>query len=143
MGGVVYQGRDMLEKEREIQQPLIVHALGDEITIKEEIGRKSNRLLIVHGLLLLFTSVGNAIFLKKMTNSFPNYAYFLNQFTSFLYLPILWGIVLYEHLYTNLITNDMWKFPTVKFSVIGFLDAFVGLFTLLGGIHTKLLFLLQ
>jgi drug/metabolite transporter (DMT)-like permease len=72
-----------------------------------------------------------------MTNKFPNYAYFLNQATSFAYIPVFWGIVVYTRIFTSFITPEMLAFPKYKFFVMGALDALAGLFMLFGGTKTS------
>lgn len=74
---------------------------------------------------------------KKMTNKMSNYPYFLSQLTSFVYLPIFFGIVLYEFKFTDYITPTMTAFPKRKFLFMGLFDALSGIFMLFGGIHTS------
>ena len=43
-----------------------------------------------------------------------SYPYFLSQMSTFVYLPIFFGIVLYEFKFTNFITPEMTAFPKRK-----------------------------
>jgi drug/metabolite transporter (DMT)-like permease len=99
--------------------------------------KASSTSLILYSAFLLFSAVGNSVFFKKMTNKFPNYPYFLNQMTSFAYIPVFWGIVAYTMMFTKAITPQMLKFPKYKFFIMGALDAMAGLFMLFGGVNTS------
>jgi drug/metabolite transporter (DMT)-like permease len=63
--------------------------------------------------------------------------YFLSQLTTFVYLPIFFGIVFYEYRYTNFITPQMSLFPKYKFAIMGLFDALSGICVLFGGVHTS------
>lgn len=98
---------------------------------------KGNKKVLFYAIGLLVSSVGNSIFFKKMTNHMTNYPYFLSQLTTIVYVPIFFGLVFYEKRFTNMITEDMMKFPKRKFFVMGTFDALSGIFMLFGGIHTS------
>lgn len=66
-----------------------------------------------------------------------SYPYFLSQMSTFVYLPIFFGIVAYEFKFTNFITPEMTAFPKRKFLFMGLFDALSGICMLFGGIHTS------
>lgn len=102
-----------------------------------ELMESKNFVIGIYSVLLLFSSVGNSIFNKKMTNAMPNYPYFLSQFTTLVYLPIFGAVVLYEFKFTDYITEEQTKFPKYKFFIMGMLDSIAGIFTLFGGVYTS------
>ncbi len=74
-----------------------------------------------------------------------NYPYFVNQLTTFLYLPINFGVIYFKFIFLQHITPDMgttffWgnlavKFPKWKFAVMAFFDSMHGLILVVGGVH--------
>ena len=61
-------------------------------------------------------------------------SYFLSQLTTAVYLPIFFGIVLWEFKFTNWITPTMTSFPKTKFLIMGMFDALSGIFMLFGSV---------
>ena len=57
--------------------------------------------------------------------------------STFVYLPIFFGIVAWEFKWTNYITPEMTAFPKRKFLFMGLFDALSGICMLFGGIHTS------
>jgi drug/metabolite transporter (DMT)-like permease len=57
--------------------------------------------------------------------------------STFVYLPIFFGIVAWEFKFTNYITPEMTAFPKRKFLFMGLFDALSGICMLFGGIHTS------
>ena len=90
--------------------------------------KTTSAMLAIYAGLLLVCSTGNSLFFKKMTNRFPNYPYFLSQFTTFVYIPVFWAVVAYEYFFTSFITPQMLKFSKFKFFVMGALDSLAGVF---------------
>lgn len=83
------------------------------------------------------SGVVNSIFLKKVMNALYNYPFFLNQVTNYGYIPIFGSVVLYEMMYTKLITKEQRDFPWWKFFTMGALDAINGYFVVIGGVGTS------
>eukprot|EP01126_Amoeba_proteus_P061758 TRINITY_DN831_c0_g1_i9.p1 TRINITY_DN831_c0_g1~~TRINITY_DN831_c0_g1_i9.p1 ORF type:complete len:462 (+),score=69.46 TRINITY_DN831_c0_g1_i9:272-1657(+) len=69
-----------------------------------------------------------------MQYSMSNYSYFISQFTTFLYLPVNFAIVLFKLLFTDHISAESLLFPQWKFCVMGLFDALQGLLIVVGGI---------
>jgi len=86
---------------------------------------------------LLISSTGNSVWFKKMSNKMYNYSYFLSQFSSFIYLPIFFGVVAYEIKFTNFITPEMREFPKRKYLFMGLFDALSSILMLFGSVHTS------
>uniref|UniRef100_A0A0G4F3Q0 EamA domain-containing protein n=1 Tax=Chromera velia CCMP2878 TaxID=1169474 RepID=A0A0G4F3Q0_9ALVE len=97
--------------------------------------RGDNLLLALYTLGLLFTSVGNSVFFKKMTNAMPNYSFFLNQLTSTVYIPIFFSLIWYAD-FSGKLSEEEKKFPKSRFLALGALDALAGICMLFGGVHT-------
>jgi len=57
--------------------------------------------------------------------------------STFVYLPIFFGIVAWEFKFTSYITPEMTAFPKRKFLFMGLFDALSGICMLFGGIHTS------
>jgi len=91
----------------------------------------------IYTVLYVVSGVINSIFLKKIMNSLVNYAFFLNQLTNYGYIPIFGSAVLYEVLFTKLITQEQRDFPWYKFLIMGGLDAVNGYFVVIGGVGTS------
>jgi len=84
-------------------------------------------------------SVINSICFKRMTSAMPNYAAFLNQASSIIYIPIFGCLCLYlYHIFgaDGLGGEGVIAFPMYKFIVMGILDAFGAVMMVLGGIYT-------
>lgn len=96
-----------------------------------------NLRVALYTVLYVVSGVVNSIFLKKIMNSLNNYAFFLNQVTNYGYIPIFGSAVLYEVMFTKLITKEQRDFPWWKFFVMGALDAINGYFVVIGGIGTS------
>lgn len=104
---------------------------------KEKLFKRDVVLLLTYVVLYVSSGVINSIFLKKVMNSFQNYPFFLNQLTNYGYIPIFGAVVLYELLFTKLISKEMRVFPWWKFMWMGALDAVCGYFVVIGGIDTS------
>lgn len=102
-----------------------------------ELFSTSKYAISIHCFLLLATALGNSIYFKKMLDHMPNHIYFVNQFTSVLYVPIFYIIVLYQQLFTESITTEMTQFPKMKFVWMGIFDGISGLFMMFGAVHTS------
>lgn len=94
-------------------------------------------LLMVYTVLYVVSGVINSLFLRKVMTSFQNYPFFLNQLTNYGYIPIFGAVVLYEILFTALITKEMRVFPWYRMLIMGALDAVCGYFVVIGGIETS------
>eukprot|EP00735_Rhodelphis_limneticus_P015197 TRINITY_DN937_c0_g1::TRINITY_DN937_c0_g1_i1::g.16154::m.16154 TRINITY_DN937_c0_g1::TRINITY_DN937_c0_g1_i1::g.16154 ORF type:complete len:425 (-),score=113.75,sp/Q9GSB0/CRTP1_DICDI/37.16/2e-73,CRT-like/PF08627.5/8.9e-14,CRT-like/PF08627.5/8.3e+03,DUF914/PF06027.7/5.3e-07,DUF914/PF06027.7/11,EamA/PF00892.15/2.9e+02,EamA/PF00892.15/2.7e-05,EamA/PF00892.15/4.2e+03,EamA/PF00892.15/4.3e+03,EmrE/PF13536.1/5.1e+03,EmrE/PF13536.1/3e-05,EmrE/PF13536.1/2.9e+03,EmrE/PF13536.1/4.1e+02,UAA/PF08449.6/31,UAA/P len=97
---------------------------------------KSQLLLLLYCILLLFFATGNSILFKKMTNHWPNYQYFLTQFSTFIYVPIFFLAIVHQKA-TGKITPEMTQFPKYKFFVMGALDAVSSILMVFGGNKTR------
>ncbi|EEA08371.1 uncharacterized protein CMU_021340 [Cryptosporidium muris RN66] len=97
---------------------------------------KKNFYLIFCMLGLLLSSVVNSVYFKKMTNAMPNHVWFLTQLISGLYVPFFGIIVLILYLKNN-ISDETLKIPLRKFWIMGFLDSFGSILTLLASVHTS------
>ncbi|KJE93331.1 hypothetical protein CAOG_04137 [Capsaspora owczarzaki ATCC 30864] len=86
-------------------------------------------------LLLTVVLIGttNRVTFKIMQYGNTNYMYFVSQFTSFIFIPIFFAVILFKRLFTNDITPDQLAFPKYKFAVMGGLDTLQGLFITVGG----------
>jgi len=93
--------------------------------------------VLLYTVLYVTSGVVNSIFLKKVMNSLNNYPFFLNQVTNYGYIPIFGAVVLYEILFTTLISPEQRAFPFYKFFIMGALDAVNGYFVVIGGIGTS------
>jgi drug/metabolite transporter (DMT)-like permease len=69
-----------------------------------------------------------------MTNSMTNYAWFLSQLSTIVYVPVFFGLVWYN---SHLITPEMKAFPQKSFFYMGAFDALGGLLSMIGGVHTS------
>ena len=98
----------------------------------------TNTTVLIYLICLLLASVGNSIYFKKMTNSMPNYPYFLSQLTTLVYVPVFFMVVAYEY-YTapEQYTSDVLSFPKYKFLIMGVFDSVAGVMALFGGVHTS------
>mmetsp|Transcript_129837 Transcript_129837/g.258996 ORF Transcript_129837/g.258996 Transcript_129837/m.258996 type:complete len:475 (-) Transcript_129837:9-1433(-) len=79
---------------------------------------------------LLVSSVGNTVFFKKMTNSMPNYGFYLTQISTVIYVPMfmaLAGPPAFTKLHINLLP---------KYAVMAIFDGLSGTLMVLGGVHT-------
>ncbi|XXQ29777.1 EamA domain-containing protein [Plasmodiophora brassicae] len=90
-------------------------------------------LLTLSTALLLVSSVGNSTFFKLMIDKFHNYALFISQITSLVYIPVFGALVLLS----KDITPEMRAFPKSKFFVMGALDSMAGILMTFGGIMTS------
>lgn len=87
--------------------------------------------LPLYTFLLLFMSVGNSLYFKKMTSAMPNYIFFLTQVSTVFYLPFF-GLLAGK----ALLGSDASK--TMKqFAIMGMFDGLNGVLMLLGGSHTS------
>jgi len=123
----------LLKKQEPEKQTLIQrwHVIRHRVFTRDVV------LLMVYVVLYVSSGVVNSIFLKKVMNSFQNYPFFLNQLTNYGYIPIFGVVVLYEVLFTKLVTKEMRVFPWWKFLIMGALDAVCGYFVVIGGIDTS------
>jgi drug/metabolite transporter (DMT)-like permease len=127
------ESKPLLKKE-DTEKPTLGQRLK---VIKDRILTKDVVLLLIYVVLYVTSGVINSIFLKKVMNAFQNYPFFLNQLTNYGYIPIFGSVVLYEILFTKLITKEMRVFPWWKFLIMGALDAVCGYFVVIGGIDTS------
>lgn len=102
-----------------------------------ELFTTSKYAVLIHCFLLLSSALGNSIYFKKMLDHMPNHVYFVNQFTSVLYVPIFYAVVWYQQLFTTNITPEMTNFPKSKFLYMGIFDGISGLFMMFGAVHTS------
>jgi len=80
---------------------------------------------------LLFASLGNQIYFKRMTSAMPNYGWYLTQLSTFVYVPIfavLSGTGAMQHAKPGLL---------FKFAMMGVFDGLSGTLMVLGGVHTS------
>lgn len=105
--------------------------------IKKKVLTKEALLLLLYVVLYVSSGVINSLFLRKVMTAFQNYPFFLNQVTNYGYIPIFGGVVVYQLLFTKLVTKEMRIFPTWKFLIMGALDAVCGYFVVIGGIYTS------
>lgn len=91
-----------------------------------------NMRLFVFLVATIISGTGNRIFFKKMGDAMPNYAFFLSNLTTLIYIPIFFGVVAYLRRFTDNITDDMVAFPKYKYLVMGALDAVSGILSLFG-----------
>jgi len=70
-----------------------------------------------------------------MQYSMMNYGYFLQQITTFIYLPVNFFIILVKLTCTEDITAEMLAFPQWKFLIMGFFDSLQGLLITVGGLN--------
>lgn len=94
-------------------------------------------MIVVYCVMLFVTGIGNSIFFKKMTLSLNNYPYFLSQFTTIVYVPIFFLLVLYQLLFTKRITKEMRQLPKNKFFFMGVFDSLSGLIGMFGSVKTS------
>eukprot|EP01096_Ripella_sp_DP13-Kostka_P013751 TRINITY_DN601_c0_g1_i1.p1 TRINITY_DN601_c0_g1~~TRINITY_DN601_c0_g1_i1.p1 ORF type:complete len:525 (-),score=217.52 TRINITY_DN601_c0_g1_i1:76-1527(-) len=93
---------------------------------------------LVLGLMVAVVIVGtaNRVLFRKMLYPMANYAFFTNQLTSFIYIPVFWPVV-WTLMWAGKITKEMREFPWWKFVVMGMLDSLAGLLMTFGGAHTN------
>lgn len=91
----------------------------------------------VYASALLFFSVWNAVFFKRMTNTMPNYPYFLSQVTSWIYLPVLGLVLLFKRVFDRPSPLEDEELPQLKLAFVGLLEAIAGICTVLGGVYTR------
>lgn len=100
---------------------------------KHKVGHwlESSRLFL-YTLLLLLSSVGNALYFKRMTTAMPNYCWFLTQITTFFYLPLFLTLAGFNSLKSQTSRGVMYSF-----GIMGALDGLAGVLMVLGGSHTS------
>ncbi|KAH8738809.1 transporter protein with conserved Zn ribbon C11C7CxxC [Cryptosporidium ryanae] len=97
---------------------------------------KDNMRLLTYMAILLISSLFNSVFFKKMTSVMPNHVWFLTQITTSIYIPLFGTLVLIAYLREEL-SEETLRIPFSKFWIIGFLDGFGSILTLLASIHTS------
>ncbi|KAH7647227.1 transporter with conserved Zn ribbon C11C7 [Cryptosporidium bovis] len=97
---------------------------------------KENAYLLTYMVILLISSVFNSVFFKKMTSAMPNHVWFLTQITTSIYIPLFGTIVLITYLRREF-SEETLQIPFSKFWIMGFLDGFGSILTLLASIHTS------
>lgn len=96
-----------------------------------------NYIVAVLVVLVIFFGTTNRVMFKKMLIPMINYPFFLNQLTSFVYLPVFWPVVYIMMFLTDKITPEMKAFAWYKFVIMGLLDAGAGLLMTFGGAHVS------
>ncbi|KAF6001456.1 Cg10p [Cyanidiococcus yangmingshanensis] len=91
----------------------------------------------VYACALLFSAVCNAVFFKRMTNAMPNYPYFLSQVTTWIYLPVLGIVLVFMRVFEQPGRTAGAPLPQFKLALVGLLEAFAGICTVLGGVYTR------
>eukprot|EP00741_Cyanophora_paradoxa_P004522 tig00000808_g4391.t1 len=86
--------------------------------------QKDSKLLGYLVLMIFFGSV-NRITFKLMLDSMKNYPFFLNQLTSFVYLPIFFSWC-WSQMYMGKFPMEQTRFPKRRFLIMGLLDAVQG-----------------
>ena len=86
---------------------------------------------LIFGVVLL--GAANRIAFKLMTNASRNYGYFDSQFTTIIFLPITFAVLLFKY-FMGSITNEQWAFPQWKYVLMGVLDSLSGLLIVVGGL---------
>jgi drug/metabolite transporter (DMT)-like permease len=76
---------------------------------------------------MIFIGLGNKIFQKLQTAPMHNYPFFLNLWTTFIYIPCSFAYIIPAIRYTNLITPEERAVPQYKFAVMGTLDGLAGI----------------
>ena len=98
--------------------------------------RKMDFKLLWYLLALIFFGTGNKVALKRMTIPMQNYPYFLSQLTTIVYIPIFAVICLILRKgwcgVQKSITDDMVRFPKIRFFWMGFMDSIAGILVVLG-----------
>jgi len=87
--------------------------------------------LILYTVLLLFASVGNTVFFKRMTNAMPNYGWYLTQLSTMIYVPF------FACMAGTGITQQVDATLVKKFAIMGVFDGLSGTCMVLGGVHTS------
>eukprot|EP01111_Echinosteliopsis_oligospora_P014590 TRINITY_DN5521_c0_g1_i1.p1 TRINITY_DN5521_c0_g1~~TRINITY_DN5521_c0_g1_i1.p1 ORF type:complete len:456 (+),score=94.86 TRINITY_DN5521_c0_g1_i1:190-1557(+) len=129
--------------EQESQPLLLAYEEKPKKTILDKIkeykqGITTQTILVaIYTLLYVITGVINSIYLKKTFNSFANYGFYVNQVTNYGYIPIFGSVVLFEVLFTKLITAEQRRFPWYKFLIMGAIDALNGYIVVIGGVSTS------
>src|SRR3989338_9097763 len=96
--------------------------------------KRESLVLLAYLVCLVLIGTSNRVTFKLMQYSAINYSYFLSQLTTFVYLPVNFGVVLFKLLFTTDITADQRDFPWYKFLVMGTLDSMQGLLIVVGGV---------
>lgn len=92
-------------------------------------------LLFIYVVLCVIFGAANRVSFKLMQYPLINYGYFISQFTTFIYLPVNFVVILLKLLFTDDISEQSLAFPKWKFAVMGFLDSMQGLLIVVGGLQ--------
>lgn len=95
---------------------------------------RQSLILLTYLVLLILIGTSNRVTFKIMQYASYNYSYFISQLTTFIYLPVNFGVILFKLLFTNDISPDQRTFPWYKFLVMGTLDSMQGLLIVVGGL---------
>eukprot|EP00163_Fabomonas_tropica_P008843 TRINITY_DN18603_c0_g1_i1.p1 TRINITY_DN18603_c0_g1~~TRINITY_DN18603_c0_g1_i1.p1 ORF type:complete len:461 (+),score=125.04 TRINITY_DN18603_c0_g1_i1:349-1731(+) len=93
---------------------------------KEESSMKRNGLAISFAA-MVFVGLGNKLFQKFETKPMRNYPYWLNLWTTFIYIPCSFAYIIPMIIWGSQITAEQRAVPQRKFAVMGCLDAAAGI----------------
>lgn len=103
-------------------------------TLPERVTRET-LMLAFCVIMVVVVGTANRVTFKIMQLSAANYSYFESQLTTFIYLPVNFGIIAIKLLFTDHITKDDHAFPKWKFLVMGALDSAAGVLIVVGGVQ--------
>jgi len=83
--------------------------------------------LTVSFLVMIVVGLGNKVFNVLETTPMNNYPFFLNFYTSLIYIPLSFAYIWPMILFGKLITREQRAIPLHKFAIMGFLDGTAGI----------------
>jgi len=89
--------------------------------------KRKNRMLMISFAALVVVGLGNKVFQKLQTIPMYNYPYFLNLFTTFIYIPLSFAYVWPMMFWGKAITQEQRAIPWYKFAIMGCLDGIAGM----------------
>mmetsp|Transcript_40571 Transcript_40571/g.84740 ORF Transcript_40571/g.84740 Transcript_40571/m.84740 type:complete len:391 (-) Transcript_40571:337-1509(-) len=92
-------------------------------TITERNEKKDSKLLILSFVAMVFVGLGNKVMQKVQTEPMKNYPYFLNIYTTFIFIPASFVYII-PMIMLGKLSEERKEVPQFKYLVMGFLDGF-------------------